>query len=132
MFTADELTKAPAPAGSPETWTLLDRARASFNTKRSGDAVILLDRAIVPSPTPAPGYTATHGSPWDYDRRVPMLFWRKGMTGFEQPSPVETVDIAPTLAALVGLAVPEAEFDGRCLDLDAGAGNTCGISVTVH
>ena len=129
VFTADELTKAPAPAGSPETWTLIDRARASFHAGRSGDAVILLDRAIVPIPKPAPGYTATHGSPWDYDRRVPMLFWRKGMAGFEQPSPVETVDIAPTLAALLGLAVPEAEFDGRCLDLDAGPGNTCGPHV---
>ena len=128
VFTADELAKAPAPAGSPETWTLMDRARASFNAKHSGDVVILLDRAIVPIPKPAPGYTATHGSPWDYDRRVPMLFWRKGMAGFEQPSAVETVDIAPTLAALIGLAVPEAEFDGRCLDLDAGPGNTCGVS----
>ena len=125
VFTAEELAKAPAPAGSPETWTLMDRARASFHAGRSGDAVILLDRAIVPIPKPAPGYTATHGSPWDYDRRVPMLFWRKGMAGFEQPNPVETVDIAPTLAALVGLIVPEGEFDGRCLDLDAGPGNTC-------
>ena len=51
------------------------------------------------------------------------------MAGFEQPSPVETVDIAPTLAALIGLRVPEAEFDGRCLDLDAGAGNTCAADV---
>ena len=125
VFTADELAKAPAPAGSPDTWSLMDRARASFNAKRSGDAVILLDRAIVPIARPAPGYTATHGSPWDYDRRVPMLFWRKAMVGFEQPSAVETVDIAPTLAALIGLRVPEAEFDGRCLDLDAGPGNTC-------
>ena len=83
----------------------------------------------MPIAKPAPGYTATHGSPWDYDRRVPMLFWRKGMTGFEQPNAVETVDIAPTLAALVGLAVPEGEFDGRCLDLDAGPGNTCGSNV---
>ena len=129
VFTADELAKAPAPAGSPEAWTLMDRARASFYTRRSGDVVILLDRAIVPIPKAAPGYTATHGSPWDYDRRVPMLFWRKGMTGFEQPNAVETVDIAPTLAALVGLAVPEGEFDGRCLDLDAGPGNTCGSHV---
>ena len=129
VFTADELAKAPAPAGSPEAWTLMDRARASFHARRSGDVVILLDRAIVPIPKPAPGYTATHGSPWDYDRRVPMLFWRKGMTGFEQPNAVETVDIAPTLAALVGLAVSEGEFDGRCLDLDAGPGNTCGSHV---
>ena len=47
---------------------------------------------------PTRGYVATHGSLWDYDRRVPILFWRKGMTGFEQPLSVETVDIAPTLA----------------------------------
>ena len=77
-------------------------------------------------PVPGPGYVATHGSPWDYDRRVPMLFWRKGMTPFEQPSPVETVDIAPTLAALIGLKTPPGTFDGRCLDLDAGPGTTCG------
>ena len=87
--------------------------------------MILLDRAVVPIPKPGPGYTATHGSPWDYDRRVPIVFWRNGMAGFEQPSPVETVDIAPTLAAMVGLAVPAAEFDGRCLDLDAGPEDTC-------
>ena len=125
-FTADEITAAPAPSGSPETWSLIDRAKASFYRPRSGDVVLMLKRGVVPIPSPAPGYVATHGSPWDYDRRVPMLFWRKGMTGFEQPSPVETVDIAPTLAALIGLPVPAGAFDGRCLDLDAGTGDTCG------
>ena len=125
-FTADEITAAPAPSGSPETSSLIDRAKASFYRPRSGDVVLMLKRGVVPIPSPAPGYVATHGSPWDYDRRVPMLFWRKGMTGFEQPSPVETVDIAPTLAALIGLPVPAGAFDGRCLDLDAGTGDTCG------
>ena len=125
VFSAEELDRAPMPTGSAETWTLLDRARASYFKGRSGDAVVLLDRAITPIPRASPGYTATHGSPWDYDRRVPMLFWRRGMTGFEQPAAVETVDIAPTLAALIGLAVPRGEFDGRCLDLDPGPGDTC-------
>ena len=45
------------------------------------------------------------------------------MTGFEQPLSVETVDIAPTLAATMGLKV--SGLDGRCLDLDAGTGDTC-------
>jgi arylsulfatase A-like enzyme len=54
-----------------------------------------------------------------------MLFWRKGMAGFEQPAPVETVDIAPTLAALLRLRLPAGTFDGRCLDLDGGVGDTC-------
>ncbi len=125
-FTAGEIAASPAPTGSPETWPLIARAKASFYAPRSGDLVLMLKRGVVPIPAPGPGFVATHGSPWDYDRRVPILFWRKGMTGFEQPSPVETVDIAPTLAALIGLPVPAGAFDGRCLDLDAGTGDTCG------
>ena len=126
VFTADELAKTPLPAANPQDWTLKERARASFDPARSGDVVILLDRAIVPIPEPIPGaYIATHGSAWDYDRRVPMLFWRRGVPGFEQPQPVETVDIAPTLAAILGLRLSDGTFDGRCLDIDAGADNTC-------
>ena len=53
-----------------------------------------------------------------------MLFWWPGASGFEQPLPVETVDIAPTLAALIHVPVPE--VDGRCLDLDVTAsGDSC-------
>ena len=125
VFTAAELAAAPAPTTSPEAWSLLDRARASFYKPRSGDLVLLLKRGIVPIVRPMPGMVATHGSPWDYDRRVPILFWRAGMTGFEQPSPVETVDIAPTLTALLGLPVAAGTYDGRCLDLDGGTVNTC-------
>ena len=125
LFTRDELAKVTTPAGNPQDWTLRDRARASFDPQRSGDVVMLLNRAIVPIPAAGPGYVATHGSPWDYDRRVPLLFWRKGWTGFEQPAPVETVDIAPSLARVLGLKIPEGSFDGRCLDLDGGPGNSC-------
>ena len=126
-FSSDELAKTPLPSGNPQDWSLKERARASWDPVRSGDVVILLDRAITPIPEAMPGaYIATHGSPWDYDRRVPMLFWRKGMANFEQPHAVETIDIAPTLAAILGLRVPEGAFDGRCLDLDGGAGNSCG------
>ena len=128
VLSAAEIAATPMPGGSPETWTLAERARASYNPLHSGDFVVFLKRGVVPIPVPRAGYVATHGSPWDYDRRVPILFWRKGMTGFEQPSGVETVDIAPSLAALVGLKVPEGSFDGRCLDLDGGPDNTCGAA----
>ena len=126
VFTADELAKTPLPTGSPQDWTLKERARSSFDAQRSGDVVVLLDRAVTPIPDAMPGaYIATHGSAWDYDRRVPMLFWRRGVPGFEQPAPVETVDIAPTLAAIIGLRVDDGSFDGRCLDIDGGTGNSC-------
>jgi arylsulfatase A-like enzyme len=126
VYIAAELADTPMPTGSPQDWSLRERARVSFMAGRSGDVVVMLDRAITPIPEPQAGaYVATHGSPWDYDRRVPMLFWRHGMAGFEQPAPVDTVDIAPTLAAQLGLRIDSGAFDGRCLDLDAGKGNTC-------
>jgi predicted AlkP superfamily pyrophosphatase or phosphodiesterase len=127
-FTRAELAAAPTPTGSPQDWTLLQRARASFDPERSGDVVILLNRAITPIADPNKGAVATHGSPWDYDRRVPILFWRRGLGAEEQPAPVETVDIAPTLAAQLGLAVPAGAFDGRCLDIDGGDHDSCAVA----
>jgi hypothetical protein len=125
VFTKAELQAAPNPSGPPDEWTLLQRAKASFDPERSGDFVVLLKPRVTPIATPGKGYVATHGSPWDYDRRVPILFWRKGMQGFEQPLPVETVDILPTLAPLIGLTVAAGSIDGRCLDLVEGPETSC-------
>jgi predicted AlkP superfamily pyrophosphatase or phosphodiesterase len=126
VFTADQLKAAPAPAGPPDGWSLLDRAKASFDAERSGDFVVLLRPLVTPLADPSgTRNVATHGSPWDYDRRVPILFWRKGLAPFEQPLAVETVDIAPTLAGMIGLRLAPGEMDGRCLDLDAGEGSSC-------
>jgi len=125
VFTHEELAAARPPSGPPETWTLLDRAKASFDPQRSGDFVVQLKPRVTPIFDTTHNYIATHGSPWDYDRRVPILFWRKGMVPFEQPLSVETVDIMPTLAALIHLPLPAGAIDGRCLDLDEGPGSTC-------
>jgi arylsulfatase A-like enzyme len=126
VYTAAQLAAMPLPPpGMPQEWSLAQRARASFDPRRSGDVVALLRPGITPIIKPTLPYTASHGSPWDYDRRVPLLFWRRGLAGLEQPAPVETVDIAPTLTALLGLKVAAGEFDGRCLDIDGGAGDTC-------
>ncbi|CAN5187241.1 alkaline phosphatase PhoY [soil metagenome] len=125
VFTHAQLAAAPSPSGPPESWSLLQEARASFDPQRSGDFVVLLKPRITPIADPTKGYVATHGSPWDTDRRVPILFWRKGIRPFEQPLGVETVDILPTLAATIGLTVPKAEIDGRCLDIVAGPADSC-------
>ena len=125
VFTKAQIAAAPSPSGPPESWSLLQEARASFDAERSGDLLLLLKPRITPIVDPTKGYVATHGSPWDTDRRVPILFWRKGMRPFEQPLGVETVDIMPTLAALIKLPVPRQEIDGRCLDLIAGQGDSC-------
>ena len=125
VVTADELANRPISKHAPDTWGLHDKLRASFHQGRSGDFIVVLKPRVTPIPESGLGYVATHGSVWDYDRRVPMLFWRKGLAGFEQPNAVMTVDIMPTLASLIGVPVDTGKIDGRCLDLLSGADSSC-------
>jgi len=125
VVTREELEAHAISKRSPDVWTLMDKLRASYNPQRSGDFIIALKPRVTPIPEPGIGYVATHGSVWDYDRRVPILFWRKGLAGFEQPNAVMTVDILPTLAALIGLPVDANKIDGRCLDLISGPESSC-------
>ena len=125
VVTGEELADHPISKRSPDVWTLMDKLRASYNAQRSGDFVVVLKPRVTPIPESGLGYVATHGSVWDYDRRVPILFWRKGLTAFEQPNAVMTVDIMPTLAALIDLPVDAAKIDGRCLDLLSGPESSC-------
>ncbi|MEO8455842.1 MAG: alkaline phosphatase family protein [Sphingomicrobium sp.] len=115
VFTADQLAATPVPMGSPDQWTLIQRARASFYHGRSGDFVVLLKKDITPI-ADTTRYIATHGSPWDYDRRVPILFWRPVRVGTTVDAPADTVDIMPTLAAMIGLPLALGSVDGHCLD----------------
>ncbi|HEY0629226.1 MAG TPA: alkaline phosphatase family protein [Sphingomicrobium sp.] len=120
VFTREQLAAAPSPTAAPDQWSLIDKARASFDPERSGDFVVLLKKDITPIANTT-SYVATHGSPWDYDRRVPILFWRRGMTHVERNEAIETVDIMPTLAAAIGLSVDARSIDGECLNNIAGA-----------
>ena len=119
VFTKEEVARASMPSGPPNGWSLIGRVRASFDPERSGDLYVVLKPHIQPI-ADTRTYVSTHGSPWDYDRRVPILFWRPGMTGTASDEAIETVDIMPTLAAL--LRVPVGAVDGRCLSVP---GVTC-------
>lgn len=125
VLVGSELAALPSPSRPPEAWSLQERARASYYPGRSGDLIVALKPRVTPIAKPMRGYVATHGSFWDYDRRVPIIFWWKGVAPFEQPLSVETVDILPSLAALIDLPIPAAEIDGKCLDLDAGMADSC-------
>jgi predicted AlkP superfamily pyrophosphatase or phosphodiesterase len=62
---------------------------------------------------------AAHGQPSDLDAHVPLIFWGKGVRAGVYGARAATVDIAPTLARLLGVA-PLSIPDGRVL-LDAVA-----------
>ncbi|MGE5563321.1 MAG: alkaline phosphatase family protein [Bacillota bacterium] len=116
VFTASEIAATPLPTTPPDRWSLIERARASYYPGRSGDFVVLLKKDVTPIADTSGGSVATHGSPWDYDRRVPILFWRPGFRGATVNVPADTVDIMPTLAALIELPLAPGSVDGRCLD----------------
>jgi predicted AlkP superfamily pyrophosphatase or phosphodiesterase len=60
------------------------------------------------------GNVASHGSPYDYDSHVPLIFSGFGVKAGKYSEFVRTVDIAPTLATLAGVKPAEA-IDGVTL-----------------
>ena len=60
------------------------------------------------------GPTATHGSPYEYDTRVPIVLFGTGIKSGMYSTPATPADIAPTLSTLVGFSMPET--DGRILE----------------
>jgi predicted AlkP superfamily pyrophosphatase or phosphodiesterase len=128
VFTKEQVLAAKPSRDTPaDELSLLERYAESVDVERSGDIFVAYKPYIGEGRPRAPGdFVAGHGSPWNYDRRVPILFWRTGAKGFEQYLPVETVDIAPTIAAVLGLPTPE--LDGRCLDIDITEASPCGIA----
>ncbi len=120
----DELLAEPIPASdNPEELTVRERLRLSAVAGRSPDIL----RAWQPGLTGqgrVGGAISSHGSPWDYDRRVPIVFWWPGAEGQERFLPMRTIDIAPTLANLIGVQ-PDAPIDGRCMDLPQFAKGRC-------
>ncbi len=57
---------------------------------------------------------AMHGQPSDIDAHVPLILWGRALRRGVYQERVATVDIAPTLARLLGLS-PAEPLDGRVL-----------------
>ncbi len=76
--------------------------RRSFYPGRSQDVVYVLKPYLVDR---APTGT-NHGSPYAYDTHVPLLFFGLGVPPGVHHERVGVDDLAPTLAALLGLSAP--------------------------
>jgi hypothetical protein len=85
--------------------------RHSFDPERSGDLLVQLSPTCLISPH---GEGTSHGSPYLYDRAIPLIFWGPGIEAGPVWEPARTVDIAPTLARRLGIP-PPSDLDGRPL-----------------
>ncbi len=116
-YTLDDLLATPIPRGkSPEELTLKERLAESAYPGRSPDVMAAYGPGLTALPANLRGPISGHGSPWDYDRRVPILFWWNSVQPESRALPIETVDIGPALANVIGVT-PPADIDGRCLPL---------------
>ncbi len=83
-----------------------DQLRRSYDPSRSGDLIAIMAKGVLLHDQ-APG--TSHGTLWDYDARVPLVFWGRGVRAGVVDAPAATVDLAPTLGRLLGLDYPLGE-----------------------
>ena len=102
---------AGGACSSQDGW--LRRFRNSFHPTRSGDVMVSYQPEYVEEF--GQGRGVSYGSLYTYDTRVPLFFYGSQFrSGVTLESPVESVDIAPTLARLMGVAAPSSSM-GRVL-----------------
>lgn len=77
-----------------------------FDKERSGD-VILVPRPGVQT-TYNPGRGSMHGTHYEYDIHVPLVFWGAGVKAGAVDTPATPYDLAPTVARWLGVTLPQA------------------------
>ena len=110
-FSREEIEQAAVPPKSdPRTLSMSQRFHMSYDPRRSGDIFIVFK----PYTTWGMG-GSQHGSPMNYDRHVPLVFWGPWKHQIITEG-VEIVDLAPTLASELGIK-PLQVLDGKILNL---------------
>lgn len=87
----------------------------NYFPSRSGDIYVVFKPQDFINNLDGLKVTSVHGSPWTYDTFVPVIF-----AGMDIPAQhifrrIETVDVAPTLSALISIKAPSAS-EGKILE----------------
>ncbi|RZV65571.1 MAG: alkaline phosphatase family protein [Flavobacteriaceae bacterium] len=75
-----------------------------FHQKRSGDVIIVNDPSLISYSTTG----STHGSGYNYDTHVPLIYFGKGIKRGSTYDKTEVSDIAPTISGLLNISLPNA------------------------
>jgi predicted AlkP superfamily pyrophosphatase or phosphodiesterase len=89
----------------------IDIFRRSFDRDRAPDIAIQLQERDLLGGEPT---GTSHGTSYDYDTHVPVVLWGAGVTPGRFDRTVRTVDIAPTVAQMLGITPPH-QLDGSVL-----------------
>jgi arylsulfatase A-like enzyme len=104
VYTRDQLLQSQAPSDKFDA-----RVLRGFNARRSGDLEIILEPYWIRGST-----KATHGTPYNYDNHIPLVFMGAGIRPGRYYQATALNDAAPTLAALLDIETPSGSV-GRVL-----------------
>ncbi len=108
VYTRTQLLSGAVPDDGPGRGALL-----SFDPVRSGDVVLQLAPWWLFERGDA-GPKTSHGTPWNYDQRVPLMLAGPGVVPGPRPERASVVDLVATFAALLHVT-PPAGCEGRPL-----------------
>jgi predicted AlkP superfamily pyrophosphatase or phosphodiesterase len=113
VFTRDDLLR-----GGERADRIGRAVQLGFYGPRSGDIILVPEPYYMFTGNPAgsePGDGTTHLTPYSYDSHVPLIFFGPGMIrGGSYYGRVAVNDVAPTLAAILGVETPSGS-SGRIL-----------------
>jgi arylsulfatase A-like enzyme len=111
-YTRDEILGTGLGEGSGEPSPILAAVRKGWHRERSADVQVVMRPGWMLSSYPT---GTTHGSPHPYDTHVPIAFYGpRWVKPGRRDGRAEVVDIAPTLARILGIAAPSSS-EGRPL-----------------
>ena len=85
---------------------LYRRVSNNFHPDRSGDVHLVLASGVYINHMDGLTIAANHGSPWNYDTHVPVIFAGQGIKAETVSRGITPYDIAPTLSARAGVNSP--------------------------
>lgn len=97
-FTRTQIVEGRMPNGP-----VARRVTNGFNRERSGDVWLITKPLWFFTEGPLP---TTHGSPYNYDTHVPVIFFGTGVRAGRYNADCSPSDIAPTIAALLRVEPP--------------------------
>ncbi len=117
-------------AGNVPDMPLYRSVLENFNSVRSGDVFVVFEPYWFINDFDGLTVAATHGSPWRYDSFVPIVFAGAGIPARHIYRRVHTVDVAPTLAALLGTKPPSGAAGTPLVEVLEGAASRRALKPT--
>ncbi len=97
-------------AGNLPVTPVIQKIMNNFHPKRSGEIYIVFKANYFINDMDGLIVAAVHGSPWQYDTHVPIMFAGPGIQAQRVSREVHAVDIARTLAEILGTKIPSAAY----------------------